>query len=108
MTSARLRQWRRRKWSLPHEAAAELIAFERILHGSEELAGVQISVAEKVKQAAMDFVGAGPRDDVDDAAARIAVLRGEVARLQTELLHGVGIRKGQTDVDVGVVVAGAV
>src|SRR5262249_10861300 len=88
-------------------AAPELIALERILHGSEELAGVQLSIAEKVKQAAMDLVGAGSRDDVDDAAARIAVLRGEVAGLETELLHRVGIRKGQTDVDVSVVVARA-
>src|SRR5207244_4700519 len=63
-------------------AAAELIAFERVLHGGEELTGVQISIAKKVKQTAVDLVRARARDNVDDAAAGIAVFRGEVTRLE--------------------------
>ena len=88
--------------------APELVALQLILCDCEELPCVQLAVPQKLKQRTMNIVGSGARNDVDDAARRVAVLRREVTREQAEFLDGVGVREGQAGVQIGVVVIGAV
>src|SRR5207247_10743181 len=66
--------------------APELVALQLILCDREVLPGVQLAVAQKLKQRTMNFVGPGARDDVDDTARRVAVLGREVTREQAEFL----------------------
>jgi hypothetical protein len=88
--------------------SAELVALQRILHGSEELPGIHCAVAQEIEHRSVDLVGTGTGDDVDHAAAGIAELRREIARLQIEFLHRIRVRERQARVQVGVVMAGAV
>src|SRR5437868_2233299 len=56
----------------------------------------------------MNAVGTGAGNDVNDAAARIAILRGEIAGEEAELLDGIGIGERQAGIQIGIVVIGAI
>ena len=89
-------------------AAARLIALQRVLRRREELSRVQGAVPDECKRSAVNVVRARLDDDVDDAAAGIAVLSGEVARLKVEFLHRVGVGKREARIQIRVVVTGGI
>ena len=91
-------------------SAAKLLPVQRILHvlalrvrcrgveglarlqrlaDGERVGSIQDVIAEKTIQASMELVGPGFRYDVDDRAARAAQLRGIVAAVDLELIHGI-------------------
>src|SRR5581483_8423275 len=53
----------------------------------EEIVGRQRIVPEIFKEAAVQRVGSAFGDHIDDSAARIGILRAEIACLNLELLH---------------------
>jgi hypothetical protein len=86
---------------------AELVAFERIhrlfaVDVAEVVGGVELTIADEPKGAAVERVGAALGDDVDHAAAVLAVLGVVVAGLYAELLKGIG--HGERSVDIGVLI----
>src|SRR4029077_17276092 len=52
----------------PAERAAVLIAFQRVARGGKEIPGVELIIADKFKEVAVEFIGAGLRDGADPAA----------------------------------------
>jgi hypothetical protein len=90
------------------DRAAELVALERVLGGREEVAGVQIAVAQKLEQISVNLVGSGFAHHVDHAAHGIPVLRAHIGALHAEFLDRVGVGKGQISINVGVVVGDAI
>ena len=92
----------------PAETAAVLVALERVLLRREEVAGIQVPIADEFEGAAMVLVGAGLRDDIDHGAGAEPVLCREVVGLDREFLNGIRVRKGKIRVQVRVVVTSAV
>ena len=88
--------------------AAELIALQRVAVGGEIVLGVEVVVAEEVEDRAVEGIGSGARDDVDDRAGMEAVLRGEAGGLHAEFLNGIGEWERQVHVGERVGVVGAV
>ena len=77
------------------DAAAKLVALQRILRGSEEVARVQVAIAHKLEPIAVNQVRPGFCDDIHHPADRVAVLRAQIAVCHAEFLDGVGIRERQ-------------
>jgi len=71
------------------EIPAEVIEPELLSYGGEESAGVKLVIAEKLKGAAVIFIAAAASDDVDSRARIAPVFRGEVRRLDFDLLNKV-------------------
>src|SRR5215472_4079785 len=90
------------------EGAAEIVT----LQGGDTLAvgvvepgvGVHHGVSEELVSAAVELVGAGARDDVDDGADCKTVLGGEVGLLDLELLDRVDRRRVKHVLDAAVLV----
>src|SRR6185312_8322992 len=89
------------------EGATELVLMQGVRNGGEEVAGVDVVVAEELERVAVEAVGTGAGDGVDLAAGVDAILRAEHARLDGELVQSVGEREGHVDIGrvVGVVAA---
>ena len=54
--------------------AAELVALQVVVRWSEEVSGIQRTVSEKLKGAAVNVIRPGFGSDVDDTAGGIAIL----------------------------------
>src|SRR5690348_3978390 len=89
-------------------AASELIALEEVMCWREEVAGIQVAVAQKLEGAAVQLVGAGFGDHVDNRAGAAAVLGAVAVGLNAELLHRIRIWEGIVHIGVVVLVAAAV
>ena len=74
---------------LPPSGAAELVAFQAVVSGGEVVAGVDIAVAQEFEQVAMQSIGAGLGDDVDQASGMVAVARRQGTGLDAEFLERV-------------------
>ena len=81
---------------------------KRILRRREEVAGVEVAVADELEQAAVNLVRSGLRDRIHHRVGVQAVARGDAVRLDAELLQRVGKRERQVDVGMRVVVIAAV
>src|SRR4030095_9470597 len=88
--------------------AAKLIAFERILLGSERIACVEDSITDELEKTAMKFVGAALRDDIHDARCVKSILRGYCAGFYFEFLQRIGKGQRQSLVAVRIIVDTAV
>ena len=75
----------------PADRAARLVLVECRAVGREVVARVERRVAEELEPGAMKHVAAGFRDDVDDPAVVVAVLRIEVVGQQAELLDRIEV-----------------
>ena len=89
-------------------AAAELVAFQSVLRGSEIVPGVEIAVPQEFEDSAVYVVSPGFGDDIDHAAPGTPVNGAKVVLLQPELVDGVRIRERQIHAQVRVVVRAAV
>ena len=90
------------------DQASELVAPQRILRGGEEIARVEVSVADEFEQAAMELVGSRLGHDIDDRAGMQPVARGNAVGLHAEFLQGVGEGKRQVHIGMRIVVIAAV
>ena len=88
--------------------SAELIPFERIANGREEVACIEDAIAHELKEVPVKVVGAGLGHDVNRAGTVLPVLRRQRAGLDLELLQRVWERKRQTQIIDRVVVRPAV
>ena len=90
------------------EGCAELVAVEGGFAGGglEVAGGVEVGIAEEFEDGAVELIGAGAHDGVDDAAADAAVFGAEVTGDDAEFGKGVG--GGLDDLAGVVLVAGAV
>src|SRR5690242_10635133 len=61
---------------------------------AEEVVGIELVVAEKLVDAAVEGVGAGLGDDVDDGRSAVAILRGHIQGEFLEFLDDVGVGGG--------------
>src|SRR5207253_4669083 len=73
------------------QGAAELISLQSVGGSGEEAQSVDRRVAMEFEERAMQGIGAGARDCVDNAAGVTAVLRAEAVGLHAEFLQRVGI-----------------
>ncbi len=89
-------------------AAAELIALQRILRRCEEVSRIETAVSQKLERTAMQRIRSRARDNIDDPAAGIPVLGAEITGLQIEFLNRIGIGERDVDVQIGIVVADTV
>ena len=69
--------------------AAELIALQRVACGSEEVARVEVAVAEEFEKVAVEGVGTGFGNDVDGTAGVQAVLGWEAVGHDVEFFDGI-------------------
>ena len=97
------------------QRAAELVAAEPVVdalavcpHGREVLRRVEALVPEELEPIAAEFVRARLRDRIHRRRRVHAVLGGQSARRDAELLHRVGERERQIEVVVRIVVHRAV
>jgi hypothetical protein len=88
--------------------AAELAALQGVADQGAGLAGVEVAVAEELKEIAMEGVGAGFRDVVDGSAGVQSVLGRQGVGQNIEFLESVRERDGEVDVAEGVIVVAAV
>ena len=83
------------------ERSAELVLIECAARGRKVVARVEIGVAQEFESIAVKCVGAGFRDDVDLAAAELAIFRVEVVGENPELGDGIEVgndRRAHVDV----------
>jgi hypothetical protein len=66
--------------------SSELIALQGIARGGEEIAGVQVPIAQEFKQIAVKLIGAGLSYGVDRGGGVVSILRRNGAGLYLELL----------------------
>ena len=86
----------------PADRSAELVALQRIVSRREEIPRVDVAVAQKLEQAAVELIGARLVTTFIVPPRMEPVAGRESAGLHTEFLDRVG--KGERQVDVGVVV----
>src|SRR5262249_21167943 len=92
----------------PAQAAAKLVALQEIVRPREEIAGVQVAVAQKLEGASVQLVRAGLGHHVDDPARSTAILGAVTIGLNAEFFDGVRVRKWIVHVGVVVLIAAAV
>src|SRR5579864_6000767 len=68
--------------------AAELCFFEAV-GVFKKIRGVESAVAEKFVDAAVELIGSGAGDGVDDSSGSVAVFRGVIAGEYGEFLNGI-------------------
>ena len=92
------------------DSATVLIALDLIVGGggSEIVLGIEVRIANKLEDIAVEIVGTGLGDDVDDATGILTVLGAVVAGLDAEFLESIGKRKRLIDVGVFIDVIAAI
>ncbi len=78
-------------------------------HGLQKVvAGIEGGIAEKFERAAVDLIGSGLDDLIDDAAGSSSILGRVVVGENLELRHGIGIRIDNNVIAQEIVVVGSV
>ena len=90
------------------ERAAELVALQAVARRREEVARVEVVVADELEDVAVERVGAGLGHQVHRRRRVMAVARRQRAGLDLELLQRVGERRRQVQVVERIVVRAAV
>ena len=90
------------------ERAAELVALQAVARRREEVARVEVIVADELEDVAAERVGARLGDQVHRRRGVVAVARRQRAGLDLELLQRVGERRRQVQVVERIVVGAAV
>src|SRR5579885_121558 len=77
------------------QRSTELVALERVMNSGERISSIQIAVAQKFEQVAVEAVGARPRHCIDHRPGMQSETRRKKAGLHAELLERVRKRDWQ-------------